>query len=262
VVGRVVAPLVRRLWPADLQGLENLPDHGRYLVVANHSGLGSAELLSLLVQWTDRFGDTRPLAGMAHRAGFEVPPLRQLLQGYGAVEATRAGAAWARAHETPLLVFPGGDAEAMRPAWRAGDVDFFGRCGWIRLAREHGLDLVPLCISNSHHTIPTLPVPGRLVAQALGLGLLGAPRAPLPIHAALLGMLAGRALHRRAVPWPLALAGALATFHMTTMIPVVPAQIGFDFLPTIRRDELDAPDHVVYERVVGALQSALDRRRS
>lgn len=230
------------------------------MVVANHSGLGVAELFSLLVAWTDRHGDDRPIAGMAHSAGFLFPHLRLLLRAYGAVEASRAGAAWARADGVPLLVFPGGDREALRPLRRAREVDFFGRCGWIRIAREHDLDVVPLCISNSHHTLPMLPVPPELTAKLLGLRALGVRRAPLPVHGVALAALAARALRRRGTSIPVTALGAAATFVLTGMLPVIPARIGFDVLPPIPRAELDVPDEAIYTRVVGALQRAMDAR--
>src|SRR5262249_16857949 len=148
--------VVRRLWPAEIFGVERLPLHDRYMLVANHSGMGAAELWALLLLWQERFGTSRPIAGMAHPGAFRIPGLRHVLQALGGVEATREGAAWARAHDVPLLLFPGGDYEASRPVWQAGRVDFAGRTGWIRLAREHGLSIVPVCITGSHVTLPIL----------------------------------------------------------------------------------------------------------
>lgn len=260
VFSRVLSPIGRRLWPADVRGLENLPSHDRFVVIANHSGLGPAELFSLLVDWTDRFGDGRPLAGMAHPAGFLFPHLRPLLHAYGAVEATRDGARWARSHQVPLLLFPGGDREAFRPLARAREVDFFGRKGWIRLARELDLDVVPLCISNSHHTLPVLPIPVEIGAWLTGVRALGVKRVPIPAHAAALAALAARALRRRGASLPVSVLAAYATLVATYPIPVVPARIGFDVLPPVPRADLEASDDVVYQRVVGALQAAMDAR--
>lgn len=259
---RVMGPLGRAMWPSSVRGLEHLPDHDRYVVIANHSGLGPAELFSLLLFWTDRFGDDKPLAGMAHPAAFRVPHLRTILHAYGAVEATREGAAWARSQGVPLLLFPGGDAEAMRPFWRAHQVDLQGRKGWIRLAREHGLDVVPLCISNSHLTMPMIPFPPRIVAWATGARFLGLKRAPLPIHSLAIGALVARAVRRRGAPVPLAGLAALASMYVSIVVPPLPAKIGFDFLPPMPRADLEASDDdAVYARIEGTLQAAMDARR-
>lgn len=258
---RWLGPVGRKMWPSDVRGLEHLPHHDRYVVIANHSGLGPAELFAMLLWWTERFGDDKPLAGMAHPAAFHVPHLRPVLHAYGAVEATREGAAWARANGVPLLLFPGGDAEAMRPFHRAHRVDLQGRTGWVRLAREHDLAIVPLCISNSHLTMPMIPFPPKLAAWLTGARFLGIKRAPLPVHSLLLGALLHRALRKRglgALPAGLA---ALASMWLSIAIPPLPAKIGFDFLPAITRSELDAPDADVYARVEGLLQSTMDARR-
>ncbi len=258
---RILGPAGRRMWPADVRGLAHLPDHDRYVIIANHSGLGPAELFAMLLWWTERYGDDKPIASMAHPAAFQLPWLRAVLHGYGAVEATREGAAWARSQRVPLLLFPGGDAEAMRPFYRAHRVDLQGRKGWIRIAREHGLDVVPLCISNSHLTMPLVPFPSKIAAYLTGARLLGIKRAPLPVHSLVVGTLLGRALHRRGVSLPLSGLLGLASMYLTTVVPPLPAKIGFDFHSPIPCAELDASDEEVYARVEGLLQSTMDERR-
>lgn len=258
-----IGTFTRAMWPGSFHGLEHLPEHGNFLVVANHSGMGSAELMALVDAWYERFGCSRPVAGMAHPAGFRVPVLSRLLQGVGAVEATRAGAAKARHHGVPLLLFPGGDVEASRPYWEADRVDFAGRKGWIHLAREHQLTIVPMCITGSHKTLPLLGG-GRAAAWATGLRLLGVHRAPVPVlsvaAAACAFGLASAAGLRPAVGAGAAWVAALGTM----MVPWVPSSIGFSILPPIANHELADParDNDVYQRVVGALESTLRTRQA
>jgi 1-acyl-sn-glycerol-3-phosphate acyltransferase len=254
---RLFAPLVRRMWPADVHGLERLPDHPRYLVVANHSGMGIAELWSLLLFWCERFPEGRPVAGMAIPGAFHVPPVRYFLQGLGAVEATRAGARLAVESGVPLLVFPGGDHEATRPFWRARQVDFAGRQGWIRLAREHRLTIVPMAITGSHNTLPIL-AGGRAVSWLTGIRVLGVHRAPLPALA--LPAMAAVAAAARAMrlPWWAAASGAWAALWATIALPWLPGRIGFHFLPPVDPEAIAArSDDAVYAAVVGALQDVL-----
>lgn len=254
---RAMGPLVRRMWPAAFHHLERLPDDDRVLVIANHSAMGAAELWALALAWYERFGATRPMAGMAHPAGFRVPILREVLQGMGAVEATRVGAAKARQAGVPILLFPGGDHEATRPLWQASRVDFAGRKGWIHLAREHGLTIVPLCISGSHVTLPIL-ARGRLVSWMTGLRALGAHRAPLPALAAVTSPLAFLAARSLGFSRPLSLFAAWASVWPTMMLPWIPARIGFHFLPPIPAHEIaGAADAALYDRVVGALGRTL-----
>jgi 1-acyl-sn-glycerol-3-phosphate acyltransferase len=197
------------------------------------------------------------MAGMAHPAGFRVPILREALQGLGAVEATRVGAAKARQAGVPILLFPGGDHEATRPVWHADRVDFAGRKGWIRLAREHGLTIVPLCISGSHVTLPIV-ASGRAVAWLTGLRILGTHRAPLPALALLTSTLAYRAARALGCSRPTSLLAGWATIAPTVMIPWVPSAIGFHFLPPIPASEVAlASDDALYDQVVTTLGRTL-----
>lgn len=251
----VMGPIVRRMWPSSIHGTEHLPSHDRFILVANHSAMGSAELWSMILAWDDHFHGGRPVAGMAHPGAFQVPLLGALLRGLGAVEATREGARKAREAGVPLLIFPGGDHEAARPIWQASRVDFAGRKGWIRLAREHGLTIVPMAITGSHKTLPIL-LRSRALAWAVGLRTaLGVKRAPLPLLS-LASMIAAVRIARAAgAGIPGRYAAAVAAYWATLMIPWIPARIGFHLLPPIEVDELAQipDDDVLYERVVGAL---------
>ena len=261
VIARFVrywGPLVRRFWPATLDGLHQLPHDGRYLIVANHSGLGIAELWSLLLAWWESFGHGRPVAGMAHPGAFHVPPVRYFLEGLGAVQATREGAARAVDSGVPLLLFPGGDHEATRPFWRATRVDFAGRRGWIELARAHRLTIVPLAITGSHGTLPIL-AGGRSLSWLIGLRALGVHRAPLTVLS-VAGFASVLGLARVAgVPWWGAGAAAWASLWAPTALPWLPASIGFRFLPAIQAGEMvGMTDEQVYAQVVGALQRVVE----
>ena len=255
----VLQPLVQRLWPGTFHGLEHLPSHDRFMVVANHSAMGSAELWSLLLAWHDLYQGRRRVAGMAHPGAFGVPFLGSILRGLGAVEATREGARKAREAGVPLLLFPGGDHEAMRPLWQADRVDFAGRKGWIRLAREHGLTIVPMAITGSHRTLPIL-MRSRALAWVMGMRpALGVKEAPLPVLS-LASMIAADRLARAAgAEVPGRFAAVVAAYWATLMIPFIPARIGFHLLAPIGPDEVaqTPADDVLYRRVVGALGRAL-----
>lgn len=260
---KVMGGITRRMWPSSFEGLEHLPADDRYIIVANHSGMGVAELAALMIGWWERFGNAHPVAGMAHPAAFRAPGLRSILQGLGAVEATREGAAYARNAGVPLLLFPGGDHEAARPFWRADRVDWAGRRGWIRLAREHGLAIVPMCITGSHITLPIL-ASGRTVAWMSGLRLAGVRRAPLPLLSLVAAGASAAILGAAGAPLWLAALAMWPSMWSTFLVPWIPAQIGFHFLPAIPAEDVGADpssEAALYARVVGALQTRMDRER-
>lgn len=253
----IAAPLLRLMWPWIFTGRKHLPDHDSYVVVANHSGLGTVESLLLPDVWEKHLGPSHPIAAMIHPAALRTPGLGRLMRSAGCVAATREGAAWARANGAPLLLFPGGDHESMRPLWRSREVDFGGRKGWIQLAREHRLTIVPMAITGSHVTAPNLGY-SKLLAYVSGARLLGVRRMPLSvasIAAAILSfsMTRGQPLRKRAVKAALA-------YDLCFSVPWVPSRLGFHLLPPLQTEELLASDDWVYDRVTTAIAGVLARR--
>ena len=153
LVQRYLLPVVRVLWRPTLTGLEQLPVGAPFLLVANHSaGVGAAEILSFLALYLRDAGPQRPLSAV-HRQLGTIPST------YDAAAATLAGG-------VPILVFPGGDHESLRPICQAGRVDFAGRVGFLRIARTAGVAIVPLGIRGAAFTAPIL-LRGRWLAWVL-----------------------------------------------------------------------------------------------
>ena len=149
-------PLVRLCHRPTLTGVEKLPD-GPFLLVANHSaGIGLAEINTFMVMYLRAAGEHRPLAGFAHPAGFRLFPLSALWKALGTIPSTYAAAEQTLSTGVPILAFPGGDYETLRPIWHANTVDFGGRLGFLRIARKAGVPIVPLGIRGGHFTAPIL----------------------------------------------------------------------------------------------------------
>lgn len=180
----VVGPLVRLLFRPTLEGRENLPDEGPFLLVANHSaGIGLAELVSFASCWLEDSRSEYRLAGFALPIGFKVWPLSAVHRQLGSVPSTYEGGRQALANGASLLVFPGGDHESLKPVWYNEHVDFAGRVGFARLARETGVPMVPMGIQNGALTAPLLfrgqwlssffILPRMLGLKRWGISLLG-----------------------------------------------------------------------------------------
>lgn len=104
----------------------------------------------------ERFGGERPIAGFAHPISFTAWPLTWIMKQVGGIPSTYAAAEAMLAAGVPILLFPGGDQDALRPVWRAFDVDFGGRLGILRIARTMNVPIVPLGIRGSYFTAPPL----------------------------------------------------------------------------------------------------------
>jgi len=71
-------------------------------------------------------------------------PWLAALRKFGTVAASPENAAQALESGAALLVYPGGDYEVHRPSWLRNKVDFGGRKGFIRLALENDVPIVPV----------------------------------------------------------------------------------------------------------------------
>jgi 1-acyl-sn-glycerol-3-phosphate acyltransferase len=168
---RVVAPVVRLLWRPTISGTEHFPTDRPFLLVANHSaGVGLAEILSLASLYLDRGTTwaTIPIAGFAHPAGFASPAGRWVHRHVGSVPSTRDAALECLSRGISVLVFPGGDHESLSPIWRANQVDFAGRTGFLKLALEAQVPIVPLAIRGGAYTAPIV-ARGKWLATAFVL---------------------------------------------------------------------------------------------
>ena len=65
-------------------------------------------------------------------------------------------------------MYPGGDYEVHRPTWESGQVDFDGRKGFLRLALEHDVPIVPVVSVGGQETALFL-TRGEGLARLLGL---------------------------------------------------------------------------------------------
>ncbi len=156
-LARRVEPLVRLLHRPTLEGAEHLPRERPFLLIANHSaGIAISELLTFVTTYLRVVGPDRRLAGVALPIGFRVFPVSAGLRAVGAVPSTFEAMRAALEQGVPLLVFPGGDHEGLRPVWNAHEVDFGGRLGFLRLARETRVPIVPMGIRGSSFTAPIL----------------------------------------------------------------------------------------------------------
>ena len=153
----------------EVSGLEHIPAEGPVLLVGNHSG-GTmiADSFVFSQAFYERFGANRLFHQLAHDLVFKMPGLRTLVQRWGTVPASPENMRRALDRDAALLVYPGGDVETFRPSWQTSDIRFDGRMGFVRLALEHDVPIVPVVALGGQETALFLGR-GRRVARALAL---------------------------------------------------------------------------------------------
>src|SRR5947207_10946099 len=137
---------------ADVKGLEKIPAEGPVLLVGNHSGGNmTPDTLVFTLAFNTYFGVERRFYQLAHNLVLAMPALASLRK-YGTVAASAANANKALDSGAALLVYPGGDYEVHRPTWDSARVDFGGRKGYIRLALEKDVPIVPVVSLGGQET--------------------------------------------------------------------------------------------------------------
>lgn len=165
-------------------------------------------------------------------------PLSWVHRQIGTIPSTYPAAFAALAQGVPILVFPGGDHESLTPIWRRGQVDFGGRIGFLKIARQAQVPVVPLAITGGALTAPIL-LRSRLLATVLVVPrLMGLKRWGI----SLLGLL-GAALLAAVLPWPgLALAIFLWLGSPFPFLPLFPATLRMVIGPPLPPPAPDATD--------------------
>jgi 1-acyl-sn-glycerol-3-phosphate acyltransferase len=223
---------------AEVRGLGNIPEHGPVLLVGNHSGGNlTPDTGVFTLAFSAYFGVERRFYQLAHNLVLSMPGLG-MLRRYGTVAASPENAEKALSSGAALLVYPGGDYEVHRPIWERHKVDFNRRKGFIRLALEQDVPLVPVVAVGGQETALFLSR-GERLAQVL---------------------LLDRLLRLKVLPISIAPPWGLNIGDMLGHIPL-PAKITLEVLPPIHLiKEFGADPDVdeIYDHVVRLMQDTLD----
>ena len=131
----------RALTDPRIDGFENLPDDGRYLLVGNHTTLGLFDVPFLVLDIYERTGVF--VRSLGERQHYRVPLWRDLLTHFGTISGTRENTRELLRSGQPVLVFPGGGREVARRRGEHYPLVWRERIGFARLAIEFGYPVVP-----------------------------------------------------------------------------------------------------------------------
>jgi 1-acyl-sn-glycerol-3-phosphate acyltransferase len=221
---------------ADVQHLDRIPEQGPVLLVGNHSG-GNVppDTFVFTLAFCSYFGVERPFYQLAHNLVVSAPPLGWLRK-FGAVAANHDNARLALESGAALLVYPGGDYEVFRPSWERHKVDFDGRMGYVKLAREAGVPIVPVASVGGQEAALFLSR-GQWLAKLL---------------------MADKLLRLKSIPISLAFPWGLNISDLAGHIPL-PTKISIEVQHPI---DVDGDDQAVHDKVMASLQGGVDRLAS
>ncbi|HEY3727468.1 MAG TPA: lysophospholipid acyltransferase family protein [Solirubrobacteraceae bacterium] len=231
--------LLASLWyRGEVRGLGNIPEEGGVLLVGNHSGGNMTPDTGVFtLAFNAYFGVERAFYQLAHNLVLTMPGLASLRK-LGTVAASPANARKALHSGAALLVYPGGDYEVHRPSWQGNRVDFARRKGFIRLALEENVPIVPVVSIGGQETALFLSR-GERLARLLALD---------------------RMFRLKVLPISLSLPWVLNVGDMLGHIPL-PAKITVETLPAIDLRAEFGPDpdvDEIYDHLIRLMQDTLD----
>lgn len=173
------APLLEFLWSryfrVRLLGLENLPDEGPALLVANHSGgipYDGTLLLYGIQRDHPRHRRVRPLvANFVFRSGW----MSNVVARIGGVRASSETALPLLAQGNLVAVFPEGLKGVGKMYRERYRLSRFGRGGFARLARQAHVPMIPIAIVGAEEIHPVV---GKITALSAPLGIPYIPITP------------------------------------------------------------------------------------
>lgn len=160
-------------------GLEHLDACRPALIVGYHGRPIARDLCMLQAMLAERGRFPRAIM---HEAAATLPVARELVEGMEFLTGTGAALDEAIAREDHIIVTPGGTREGCRSHRHRYRVDWGTRRGYVRLALERGLPIIPAAghgvddtyvgLNDGYRTGKRLGAPGRMPVW-IGVGPLG-----------------------------------------------------------------------------------------
>jgi 1-acyl-sn-glycerol-3-phosphate acyltransferase len=169
----VLRPLYRTWFRVDVFGIDNVPDEGAALVVANHSGTIALDAAMLAVAVHDEHPRQRFLRLLGADLVFRMPVVSELARKSGGTLACNPDAERLLNLGELVGVFPEGFKGVGKPFADRYKLQRFGRGGFVSAALRTGTPIIPVSIVGAEEIYPKL---GNIRPLAR---LLGAPYFPI-----------------------------------------------------------------------------------
>ncbi|MBN2714554.1 MAG: acyltransferase family protein [Deltaproteobacteria bacterium] len=149
--------------------VNQLPTPGPALIVGNHSaGLMPLDALFAMNEIRDTFGRDQRVYSLVHDFAYMAPRIARVARRMGVIRAKKENALAALASGGHVLAYPGGDRDAFRTFAERKKVVFAGRKGFVRIALQAGVPIVPLVSVGLHESFFVISK-GESIARKLGL---------------------------------------------------------------------------------------------
>ncbi|MDZ7578456.1 MAG: lysophospholipid acyltransferase family protein [Candidatus Nanopelagicales bacterium] len=161
-------PLYEKWFRVETRGLENIPDTGGALVVANHSGTIAVDSVMTQVALLDHHPARRRLRMLGADLIFSTPVLGELARKSGSTLACNPDAERLLNKGELVGVWPEGFKGVGKPFAERYKLQRFGRGGFVAAALQAGVPIIPTAIVGAEEIYPMIG-DFRLLARLLGL---------------------------------------------------------------------------------------------
>ena len=150
---RFLLDIINKYLRVETEGIENIPNRGRYIVIANHSGYMGFD--ALMVAHHIFLHKNRIPKIIAHKLWFLMPEISVHAKKLGLVPATFENGLKLLKTGRPLLLFPEGEEGNFKPTKERYRLKRFRR-GFVRLALKTGAPIIPSIVIGAEETHITL----------------------------------------------------------------------------------------------------------
>jgi 1-acyl-sn-glycerol-3-phosphate acyltransferase len=160
-------PLLDYWFRMEVSGWDRIPEPPA-LVVGIHSGAPFPwDAWAVGIQWWRHFGTDRPLHGTAHDALMAFPVIGAYFRKMGVLPAAPDSITTALAAERDVVLYPGGERDSLREWTKRDEAHLAGRTGFVKLAIDTGVPIVPVATVGGPDAMPVL-ASGRRLASSCG----------------------------------------------------------------------------------------------
>ncbi len=182
--------LYSKWFRVSVEGVENVPDKGNVILVANHAGALPFDSLMIMEAIKREHPAKRRVRPLLEDFIYYFPYVGSIMSRLGGVRACQENGQLLLKRKEAAVVFPEGIKGITKPYRERYKLQRFGRGGFIRLALGTRSPIVPVAVIGSEDSMPLLlnadPIAAALRIPLIPitptfplLGLLGA--APLPV---------------------------------------------------------------------------------
>ncbi len=161
-------PLYDKWFRVETRGLDNVPDTGGALVVANHSGTIPIDSMMTALALLDHHPAHRHLRMLGADLVFKLPVIAPLARKAGNTLACNADAERLLSAGELVGVWPEGFKGVGKPFSERYKLQRFGRGGFVSAALRTGVPIIPCSIVGAEETYPMIGN-AKTLARVLGL---------------------------------------------------------------------------------------------